>query len=133
MGFLIDSDIAIHLRDGDQAVSARLRGLDAPPALSILSRVELEGGIVRVPRLARQRRKHVDNLLSRLEVLPFDGPCADAYCRILAVTGWSRARIFDRMIAATAIVHGLTLITMNGKDFSDVPGLALTIWPSPDR
>ena len=131
MAFLIDSDIAIHLRDGDQAVAARLAGLKTPPVLSILSRVELEGGIVRTPRLTRERRKRVDNLLSRLAVLPFDGACADAYRHILAVTGWSRARVFDRMIAATAIVHELTLITMNGKDFSDIPDLALAIWPNP--
>jgi len=128
LGSLIDSDIAIHLRDGDPAVTARLDALDAPPFLSILSRIELEGGVVRRADLIAERRRRVDNLLSQLLVLPFDGPCADAYARIIAVTGWRRARIFDRMIAATALVHDLTLITMNGRDFSDIPGLSLTIW-----
>ena len=131
MGSLIDSNIAIHLRDGDQAVAEQIAGLEAPPFLSILSRVELEGGIVRKPILSARRRRHVDNLLSQLTVLPFDGPCADAYARIIAVTGWSRPRIFDRMIAATALVHDLTLITMNGRDFGDIPGLKLEIWRSP--
>jgi tRNA(fMet)-specific endonuclease VapC len=131
LGSLLDSDIAIHLRDGDQAVAEQMAELDAPPFLSILSRVELEGGIVRTPTLSERRRRHVDNLLSQLVVLPFDGPCADAYARIIAVAGWSRPRLFDRMIAATALVHGLTLVTMNGKDFGDIPGLSLTIWRSP--
>jgi len=35
------------------------------------------------------------------------------------------------MIAAAALVHDLTVITMNGNDFRDVPGLKLEIWPSP--
>ena len=131
MGYLVDSDIAIHMRDGDQAVASLMAGLDAPPFLSILTRVELEGGVVRNPHLSRRRRIAIDNLLARLVVLPFDGPCADAYGRIIAVTGWSRVRIFDRMIAATAIVHELTLITMNRRDFANIPGLSLETWPSP--
>ena len=35
------------------------------------------------------------------------------------------------MIAAQAIAIGATLITMNGSDFQDIPGLTLEIWPSP--
>lgn len=108
-----------------------MAALAAPPAISILTRVELEGGIARTPDLALVHRANIDALLSHLAVIAFDGPCADAYGRVLAVTGWSRARIFDRMIAATALAHDLTLITMNGKDFNDIPGLRLTIWPSP--
>ena len=99
--------------------------------ISVLTRIELEGGVTRAPDFAGIRRANVDALVSRLEVLPFDGQCADAYGRILSATGWSRARIFDRMIGATALVHQLTLVTMNGDDFSDVPGLSLMIWPSP--
>jgi tRNA(fMet)-specific endonuclease VapC len=131
LGVLLDSNIAIHMRDGHRELVARLSELDELPFLSILSRIELEGGVVRVPHLVRQRRRRVDSLLAQLSVLPFDAPCADAYLTILAATGWSRPRIFDRMIAATAIVHDLTLVTMNGRDFGDIPGLALTIWPSP--
>jgi predicted nucleic acid-binding protein len=32
------------------------------------------------------------------------------------------------MIAATALVEGLTLITCNGDDFADGPGLELLVW-----
>jgi len=35
------------------------------------------------------------------------------------------------MIAATAMVQGLTLVTINGDDFRDIGGLSLDIWPSP--
>jgi tRNA(fMet)-specific endonuclease VapC len=36
------------------------------------------------------------------------------------------------MIAATALAHDLTLITMNGKDFRDLPGLKLVEWETPE-
>jgi predicted nucleic acid-binding protein len=35
------------------------------------------------------------------------------------------------MIAATAIVAGATLITMNAQDFRGIDGLRLEAWPSP--
>jgi predicted nucleic acid-binding protein len=34
-------------------------------------------------------------------------------------------RAFDLIIAGTALEHGLTLVTHNRQDFSDIPGLIL--------
>ena len=34
------------------------------------------------------------------------------------------------MIAAQAIARNLTLVTMNGGDFSDIEALTLEIWPA---
>ena len=38
----------------------------------------------------------------------------------------------DLAIAAIALVHGLTVVTHNTKDFSRVPALALEDWEAPD-
>jgi predicted nucleic acid-binding protein len=35
------------------------------------------------------------------------------------------------MIAATALVHDLTLVTHNTQDFADIPGLHVVDWLSP--
>lgn len=80
-----------------------------------------------VPRLLESRRIRWNALVSTLDVLAFDAAVVDAYVSIAAASGFSRARIIDRLIAATAIVHGLTLATMNGQDFRDIPNLKLEV------
>jgi predicted nucleic acid-binding protein len=129
--FLIDTNVAIHLRDGERSIIAQLDALSAKPVMSILTRVELEGGVYSRPELMIKRRAAVDALLGAMKVHPFDAAAASAYRDILAARGFVRSRITDRMIAATALVHGLTLITINGADFRDIPGLSLEVWPSP--
>jgi predicted nucleic acid-binding protein len=55
----------------------------------------------------------------------------EQYGDIVRANGFSRTRVFDRLIAATALVHDLTLVTINGADFRDNPGLNLEVWPVP--
>lgn len=131
MPWLLDTSVAILLRDSDSEADLRLKALDSIPSLSIVSQVELEGGVVARPALTARRRAAVDLLLAVLPVLPFDSDCVAAYRRIVEAVGFSRREVVDRMIAATALVHDLTLITLNRRDFIDVPGLDLEIWPKP--
>jgi len=128
---LLDTSVAILLRDSDSEADLRLKSLDLLPALSIVTQVELEGGVVAKPALAAKRRAAVDLLLAALPILPFDADCVAAYRRIVETAGFSRRKIIDRMIAATALVHDLSLITLNRTDFADIPGLRLEVWPSP--
>lgn len=93
-----------------------------------MTRVELENGVYRDPEQADVRRALVDMLLGGIEVLDFTDADAARFGEIIATTGFSRRRTTDRMIAATALLHGATLITMNGDDFRDVPGLKLEVW-----
>lgn len=123
--------MAVHLRDRKDALLTRLAALDQRPALSVLTLVELEGGIHSRPELSAVRRSRVQAMVEEMGVLPFDGICVSAYGTILERAGFSRRKIIDRMIAATALVHQLTLITLNGADFADVPGLDLEVWPTP--
>lgn len=73
----------------------------------------------------------LDKLLSRFVVVPFDASVVRIYGQIVAACGFSRPRILDRLIAATAIANDLTLITINAADFRDIPGLKLEAWPAP--
>ena len=94
--------------------------------------VELEGGVYAKPQFTLARRASLDVLMQTLLVLPFDNEALLAYRGIGATRGFVRQRLLDRMIAATALVYGLPLITSNGGDFRDVPGLELEVWEVPD-
>ena len=128
MAYLLDTNVAIHVRDGDEGIIAKVTALEGAVMLSIISRVELEGGVYRDPSEARLRRPRLDAILEYLPVLAFDDAAADAYRSIVEAAGYSRRKLLDRMIAAQALVHRATLITLNGADFKDVPGLNLLEW-----
>jgi tRNA(fMet)-specific endonuclease VapC len=128
MAFLLDTNVAIHLRDGDPAVTRQVVALQGAVLLSIVTRVELEGGIYREPTHAPLRRARLDAILSAIPTLAFDDLAAETYARIVASAGYSRRKLLDRMIAAQALVHRATLVTFNADDFSDVPGLSLLAW-----
>ena len=128
MAYLLDTNVAIHLRDGDPGVTARVAALDGAVLLSIVTRVELEGGVYREPAHAALRRARLDTMLAAIPTLAFDDAAADAYGAIVARAGYSRRTLLDRMIAAQALVHRATLITGNENDFADVAGLQLLVW-----
>lgn len=98
--------------------------------ISIVTHVELEGGVYAKPHLAQDRRASLDVLLETMTVLPFEAETLRAYSAIVETCGYVRTRVLDRMIAATALVHGLPLITANVADLRDVPGLRIEAWPS---
>lgn len=128
MAFLLDTNVAIHLRDGDAAVMQKVAGLQGAVLISIVTRVELEGGVYREPSQAPLRRARLDAMLSAIPVLAFDDDAAQAYSAIVASVGYSRRKLLDRMIAAQALVHRATLVTLNPGDFSDIPNLSLLKW-----
>ncbi|KQU55896.1 hypothetical protein ASG67_07270 [Sphingomonas sp. Leaf339] len=128
---LIDTNIAIYLRDGHGEMTTRLIALSQRPAISLMTWVEMEGGVHTHPRFAAYRRAATDALVAAVDILPLDPPVVAAYTNIVGACGFSRPRILDRLIAATAIIHSLTLVTINGDDFRNIPGLSLDIWPAP--
>jgi len=125
---LIDTNVAILVRDGDEVAAARVEGLSDPIFLSVISRVELEGGVYRDQSTAGLLRPRVDRMLEALVELPFGTAEAVAYGGIVEACGFSRTRLADRMIAATALVARVPLLTNNPRDFRDVPGLDLMEW-----
>lgn len=128
MPALLDTDVIVHLRDGSDQVWRLVRALDPPLALSIVSRVELENGVYRDPADSAARRAALDKILSRMETFDFGEAERRAYRDIVTTAGYSKRKVIDRMIAATALVHDLPLVTLNGADYRDVPGLSVESW-----
>lgn len=128
MAYLLDTSVAIYLRDRDAVVRPKIAALDDAIVISAVTRVELEGGVYRDPKHTKARRARLDAMLRALPTIAFDETAAQIYGRIVATAGYSRRKLLDRMIAAQALVHRSTLVTMNADDFSDVPGLSLLAW-----
>jgi predicted nucleic acid-binding protein len=128
VAYILDTNIAIRLRDRDEEILDRIATVADAVILSVVTRVELEGGVQREPENARLRLPALQAILDAIPVVAFDDQAADAYRRILEATGYSRRKVLDRMIAAQALVHRATLITSNPDDFRDVPGLDLLVW-----
>ncbi|MGO4679448.1 type II toxin-antitoxin system VapC family toxin [Microbacterium sp. 2MCAF23] len=101
----------------------------APSSLfiSVISDYELERGVLmlgrRDPRQAQALRRWLDGVRLELgvRILPITAEIARA-CAGINVP--DRRPWADSLIAATALHHGLTVVTRNEKDF-EVPGLAV--------
>jgi len=69
-------------------------------------------------------------LKNRLRILPVDSGVARHFASLKA---WAKVNgrplaDFDLLIAATARTHGLTLATLNIRDFRNLPGVAVEDW-----
>lgn len=103
--------------------------------LSVVTIAELRYGIERL--VAGKRRDHLDawlrkDLESRFEgrILPVDFGIADACGRLMARSESMGRPVEprDAFIAATAEVHGLTLVTRNTSDFEATVNAIVTPW-----
>ena len=128
MAYLIDTNIAIHLRDGEAKVLSRFAEHTGGVAMSALTLTELERGLYKSPALTAQRTPRLESVLRHIPVLPYDQAAALAYGRIIAQRGWAKGKDYDRMIAAHAISTRSILVTNNVSDFSGIAGLALEDW-----
>jgi predicted nucleic acid-binding protein len=133
VGYLLDTNIVIHARDGTDPVLEKLARHHGNVLISALVLVELQRGIHGKPLLSEWalRRLRLEAVLEHMTVLPFDTAAALAYGRIIAQCGWVRRRDTDRMIAAHAVSSDSVLVTNNVADFSDIPGLTIENWVVP--
>ena len=120
--------MAIAVGELEAAAAARFESLDQLPILSVLTVVELQGGIAAATTERLKRERLLARLTTALPILSFGERQAEAYGRIVDLIGFSRTKVIDRLIAAQAISAGAVLATLNPRDFRDVPGLAVEDW-----
>ena len=65
-------------------------------------------------------------LLQQFPIVAFDQACESQYQQLRALR--LRVGSQDLRIAASALVHRLTLVTRNRRDFAQVPSLVLDDW-----
>lgn len=114
---LIDSNIIIYAA---QPVNTALRELIArhAPAVSAVSYVEVLG----YHRLTKQERQHFEAFFAAASVLPLSHDVVEQAVKLRQLR---KMTLGDALIAGTALVHGLTLVTRNADDFKWIAGLTL--------
>ena len=129
MSYLIDTNALSELkkRQPHPAVAAWFAA--RPPMglyLSVLTLGELRKGIEAMPA-GERRTTFLDWLENDIpqyfggRILPVDGRIAERWGQLCASAGRPLPAI-DSLLAATALTHGLTLVTRNLADFN-LPGL----------
>ncbi len=126
--YLLDTNVISELRrvKPHGAVLAWLETVpDAALHISALSLGEIQGGVEKLRQRDAQKAQEIEQWADKVEqtfaVLPVDGRIFRLHAR------WMFARsdhaYEDALIAATAQVHGLTVVTRNSRDFAhfDVP------------
>lgn len=129
MRYLLDTTVIIPFLVGDQKATDLVSRLTADGvAVSILSYLEAYQGVIEAsdPEAARRAFNKLFVTIPVLPVRPADARRCAALRAMLKKQGKNpRRRGFDLVIAATALEHGLELVTHNTRDFADIPGLAL--------
>jgi tRNA(fMet)-specific endonuclease VapC len=132
MSFLIDTDTcSAHLKLKGP-VNNRFLQYTGGLHISTITLGELYVWATR--RTAPPRRlESLRAMLADVVVLAVTAPVAEAYGKLQAhlLDVGRPAPAMDMMIAATALVHDLTLVTHNTQDFANVPGLRLADWLAP--
>lgn len=123
MSLLLDTNVVSELRKGARA-NARVRAwfagiADEEVHLSVLVVGELRRGIEIIRRRDARQAVSLERWLGRVmrdhavRILPVDGRVAEEWGRL---TARRTASIVDCLMAATALVHGLVLVTRNTRD-----------------
>ncbi len=132
MSFLVDTDIiSAHLR-GVGVVTNRFLLYTGRLNLSVVTLAELKTWVLR-KNTPQRYRQYLDALLRDFVILPLDETIADRFGEVgaeLHDRGHQLATP-DLLIAATALVNGLTVVTHNVHDFGRVPGLNVVDWLQP--
>lgn len=134
MTFLLDTNVLSEARRKSPAVSLWIKSTaGAARYCSVVSIGEIEKGIEMHRRTDPDAAAILKTWRERLtiefgeRVLPVTAEIALAWGRIAA--GRTRDTA-DALIAATALIHGLILVTRNTRDFADLPLKLLDPWAS---
>lgn len=126
---LLDSDILIQHFRGNPVVASRLEDYQQRSGvfeLSVISYYELQRGAESNPR----KRQVWQRFVTLCRIIELDQRIADTAAQLyqtLAIRG-ELIPDADLLIAATAVAHGLTLVTHNTQHFSRIPGLSQEDW-----
>jgi predicted nucleic acid-binding protein len=114
---LVDSNVLIYAAQPGYAQLRRFIA-DHAPAVSAVSYVEVLG----YHQLDNEERQYVEAFFRLAQVLPLSQAVLD---QAVALRQKRKMSLGDALVAGTALVHGLALVTRNVGDFQWIQGLSL--------
>ena len=130
MSFLIDTNILIYrLKNVGHVNENFIRNQDSTMLISVVSYGELVFGAEKSSN-REKNMKTVEAIKSIFPMLDVDSKIMSCFGRIKATLQKTGKNVddMDLLIAATAMVNNLTLVTHNTKHFENIPGLSFTDW-----
>ncbi|MCA1723149.1 MAG: type II toxin-antitoxin system VapC family toxin [Thermomicrobia bacterium] len=129
MPYLLDTNVVIRHLNGDPDTCALVRKLTPDGiAVSTVTQMEAWEGVYRASD-PQALEAGYQEFFNSILVIPFDSAIARRGARLRydlrRHSTRKRERALDLQIAATALHHGLELVTYNDQDYDDIAGLAL--------
>jgi tRNA(fMet)-specific endonuclease VapC len=130
MPYLVDSNVVIdHLAAVPEASQFLDRFAQDGIVMSIVTYMEAFQGVVRSEHPEEASEKF-HAFADKVLILPFSFAVAERCARLRETLRSQNKRVksraLDLIITATALEYGLTLVTKNTDDFSDIPDLSLS-------
>lgn len=131
MNFLIDTNICSAYLKGDSKVWSKFMQYSGGLGVSVVTAGELWTWVARKGS-SEKSRASVSDFLDVLEIVEIDLTVALQFgdLRGTLLDQGTPIPDMDGLIAATALVHNLTLVTNNVADFRSVPKLRIEDWLS---
>lgn len=129
MGLILDTNVLIDAENGRLALETLPTLQTEPVFIAAVTVAELLTGVklAKTPESAMRRHVFVESILSTIPALDFDTEIArtyaELYAQALAQGLRSNLNVHDLQIAATALVHGHSLLTTNVDDFKNIASL----------
>jgi tRNA(fMet)-specific endonuclease VapC len=127
MGLMVDTNVFIRFEKSGQAIDLSPWDQSERVYASVVTVSELLMGVHRADTEERRQRRlaFVEAVIAGVSVLDFTIGSARIHAEIYAELAKKGQLIgaHDLMIAATALHHGLSILTDNVDEFSRVPGL----------
>ena len=130
MLYLLDTDTCIDVLRGLAAPLRKLEALSPDDCgVSTITSFELFAGAAKARRPQEESAK-IEKFLEVIKEQPFDGDAARTCgeLRIALDRAGTPVGPYDLLIAAHALVLGLSVVSANVSEFSRVPGLAVQNW-----
>lgn len=120
-GYLIDTNVISHL------FSDRLPGKGKDLVIRVINRTFLVSVVTEIEVLTYheipEKMPLIEEFMTLSSVLQLESNITRKAIELRRAQ--RKLKLADAIIAATALIHNLTLITNNVKDFKDIPGLEI--------